>query len=486
MTQAIPASLLGSIHAQMIDDPQLPRDNPTTSFWQIPPHPNLSKIQSAELPQRTEYAIIGSGVTGCSIAKNLLELSPSGYVTVFEARLLCSGATGRNGGLLTSFVPSDFTTLSEHLGVEQAVKIARFANRTLDKMHELGNASKEFKSASEVRRVRDVVCFGDAESFQAGKKSMALYEEHVPEDRGTFEVLSAKEARLKYNVKESFGAIIFNCGAFWPYRLITAIWAQLRSQHSTRLSIETKTPITAISIDSQSDSKYPYVLTTPRGTVRAAQVIHATNGYTGHLLPKLRGAIFPVRGTMSTQKPPAAFGNFGNERAWSFTHRPRFDSETNVLELGLYYSNQNPKSGDVFIGGESARLDEIFAADDTTISVPSKDNISSIMTKLFTYEEPAEVRKVWSGIMGFTADHMPLVGKVPASITGRGDGEWIAAGFNGYGMPQCWSSGEAVAKMILGIDASDFLPDVFLATEERLGNAERMDPKAFLGRLLGL
>lgn len=196
MASSTPTSMLSNaVHAQILDDPQLPRINPTASFWQLPPHP-LSSTQSAELPQITDYAIIGSGVTGCSIAKNLLELSPLGSVTAFEARSLCSGATGRNGGLLTSYVPGEFTSLMEHLGVEQAVKIARFANRTLEKMHELGNSSPEFREASEVRRLRGIICFKDEISFEAGKKSVALYEEHLREDRGKFEVLSAEEALL--------------------------------------------------------------------------------------------------------------------------------------------------------------------------------------------------------------------------------------------------------------------------------------------------
>jgi glycine/D-amino acid oxidase-like deaminating enzyme len=38
---------------------------------------------------------------------------------------------------------------------------------------------------------------------------------------------------------------------------------------------------------------FDYVLTTPRGTVRAAKVFHCVNGFTGHLLPKLRGPLFP-------------------------------------------------------------------------------------------------------------------------------------------------------------------------------------------------
>ncbi len=93
-------------------------------------------------------------------------------------------------------MPSDYKSLSESFGHEQAVAIARFANRTLEKMHELGNSSEEFKEASEVRRLRDVVCFQDEESFKDARESHLLYEEHVPEERGKTMILTAEEAYL--------------------------------------------------------------------------------------------------------------------------------------------------------------------------------------------------------------------------------------------------------------------------------------------------
>jgi glycine/D-amino acid oxidase-like deaminating enzyme len=155
-------------------------------------------VQSEELPPCTDYAIIGSGVTGCSIAKTLLEeSSPSPKacsVTVFEARTLTSGATGRNGGVLASFVPGDYKILSERFGHDQAVEIARFANSTLEKMHRLANSSEELKEASEVRRTMDVLCVEDEEAFQAAQESLSLYEEHVPEERGKAQYLTAQEA----------------------------------------------------------------------------------------------------------------------------------------------------------------------------------------------------------------------------------------------------------------------------------------------------
>jgi glycine/D-amino acid oxidase-like deaminating enzyme len=193
---------------------------------------------------------------------------------------------------------------------------------------------------------------------------------------------------------------------------------------------------------------------------------------------------------MSTQRAPQLFGRHGTELSWSFSNPPNFDPQTGVLEAGLYYSNQNPKSGDIFIGGEKVPIDEIIVSDDSTVNEISKENISTVLPRFFAKgwaeSEKPEIRKVWSGIMGFTADHLPLVGKLPVSVTGRGEqgGEWIAAGFNGYGMAQCWSSGEAVAKMMLGEDVSDFLPNSYLATEERLLNEEKMSAKAALNHLI--
>ena len=137
-------------------------------------------------------------------------------------------------------------------------------------------------------------------------------------------------------------------------------------------------------------------------------------------------------------------------------------------------------------------MDEMLVSDDSVVNEISKENISSVLPRFFakgwTDGEEPEIRKVWSGIMGFTADHLPLVGKLPISVTGRGEegGEWIAAGFNGYGMPQCWSSGEAIAKMILGEEVSDFLPDSYLASEGRLLNKNKMSPQAGLKRFLDI
>lgn len=78
--------------------PGLPRDGPTISYWQDPPSDIADHRTTEELPAVSDYAIIGSGISGAFIAYNLLTKKPNASVLLLEARQATSGATGRNGG----------------------------------------------------------------------------------------------------------------------------------------------------------------------------------------------------------------------------------------------------------------------------------------------------------------------------------------------------------------------------------------------------
>ena len=113
------------------------------------------------------------------------------------------------------------------------------------------------------------------------------------------------------------------------------------------------------------------------------------------------------------------------------------------------------------------------------------------------------VKAFWTGIVAISADSVPWVGRVPASVSGRCEpttttgflkgqepatkasqhtalpGEWISAGYSGEGMVHAWLCGRAVARMVLGIDESDTkgpkLPAPFLITDKRVKKAKIED-----------
>lgn len=154
------------------------------SAWQVPPHPSLASVQSRDLPDFTDFAVIGSGITGCSVTKALLE-SPSSVnsrVTVLEARTLVSGATGRNGGHLVTASGHTFGPLAEQHGAEAAREITRFSIMNIEHLMRL---VREFDPAlqeeCQIRDVLKVMAVGDDETWASAKSSVLGFQDKVPE-----------------------------------------------------------------------------------------------------------------------------------------------------------------------------------------------------------------------------------------------------------------------------------------------------------------
>ncbi|CAG9957029.1 unnamed protein product [Clonostachys rosea f. rosea IK726] len=456
------AAVLEYISKAILEDPGLPRKNPTVSSWQIPEHPTVASIQSTTLPECTDVVIIGSGITGCSVAKTLLEHQTRGlHVTVLEARTLVSGATGRNGGHLVTASGHTFGPLAEQHGIEAAKQVTKFSLLNIEAiMKMVRKMDKEFQDHCQLRDVLKVMAVGDEETWANATSSVLNFQKNVTEHNEYHSIVEKHAVPERWNIKNSVGAVEHKAGAVWPYRLITGIFERLLKKYPGRLAVETHTPATDVQ-HLEKDKEYPYTVTTPRGTIKAKRIIHCTNGHASHLLPKLAGRIYPFRGTMSVQKPGPLLKSGKGSRSWSLSHKPSLDPRTGLYITGLYYLQENPLTSRIWIGNETAYLRNILTSDDTYVPDEARAALSTILPKLFLKgwgnEETAEIESMWSGTQGHTADNLPVVGKIPASLTGSAtDSEqWIAAGFNGYGMDKCWLTGEALVRIMLGEDHID-------------------------------
>jgi len=107
--------------------PGYPHPNPCMSFWLqgLRGSGSLLGYRSTEaLPQSTEVAIIGSGISGAATAYFILTgPNPPKSVVMLEARELCYGATGRNGGHCRPDCYRGYTGYKKQFGKEQAMKI---------------------------------------------------------------------------------------------------------------------------------------------------------------------------------------------------------------------------------------------------------------------------------------------------------------------------------------------------------------------------
>lgn len=246
------------------------------------------------------------------------------------------------------------------------------------------------------------------------------------------------------------GAISYKAGALWPYRLVTSTWNDLLKRYPN-LTISTHTPVSSITSNNDTTSA-PYIVHTSRGPLRAKHILHATNGYTGHLNPALRGCLTGVIGHMTAQNPGSGFEPVCHGgRSWSVVYANGFDYVTQRPD------GEDGSAGDLMLGGGLFRskdegLDQIGVWDDGRMDAFPLMHLRGSMATIF---EPkwgvgGELKGAWTGIMGFTGDMLPFVGRLPLA-----SGQWLAAGFNGEGMVWAWLSGVAVAVMMLGLEEED-------------------------------
>jgi hypothetical protein len=186
-----------SIVETLKKDPGLPSQKPTTSYWQVPPHPVLSKLQSPTLPSETDVVIIGSGITSASIAHHLLSADPTIRVVVLEARAVSSGATGRNGGHILELPYEEYSQLVALLGKEQAKKVVAFR---LSHLKELLHFAKTVLSAEaaadcEIRAVETVEAVLDESTWQKLKIEVKHFLDDFPEYKNEWKLWEKEDAR---------------------------------------------------------------------------------------------------------------------------------------------------------------------------------------------------------------------------------------------------------------------------------------------------
>ena len=75
--------------------PGIPQLNESKPYWAFPQSPIGEHGKEAKLPEYADVVVIGSGITGTSVARCLLENDELLTIVMLEARDTCSGATAR-------------------------------------------------------------------------------------------------------------------------------------------------------------------------------------------------------------------------------------------------------------------------------------------------------------------------------------------------------------------------------------------------------
>lgn len=460
--------------------PVAPRSNPTSSYWQDPPHQYATHRTTSDLPCSASTVIIGSGITGASIAYNLLAQHGSSSVLMLEARTACSGATGRNGGHTKSASYRAFLDNVQDQGEEEAAKIVRFEYNCMKAVHAFAREQKIDCDSWEGETV-DIIY--DQGHWVQAKKAITemkrILGDGDPAAQQRFHDASVTEE--KYLVGGALGSVSYEAGSINAYKFVMGV---LELALSKGLNLQTETAVTSINRP-ETDQK-GWVLETSRGLVRAERVVLATNGYTSYLYPPTRGIIVPLRGTVAAMRPGTSLRQ-GLQSTYSFIY-------ANGYEYMIFRPAGSTFAGDLVIGGCSTKvpkegLYEWGTTDDTTmdpeIAQCVMDSAAQYFGSHWGKDHPSgRIRKQWTGIMGYSSQGFPLVGPVPDERD-----LWIAASFQGSGMVLCYQTAKALVTMMNGGDdqkLDGWFPRPFRMSRERLkhkfrGRLHESSPLKFEG-----
>ncbi|KAG9561108.1 FAD dependent oxidoreductase superfamily, partial [Aureobasidium melanogenum] len=429
----------------------------TESFWRADLH-ELDDYRSTEqLPQQSDIVIIGAGYAGVATAYHLLESGSKASITLLEARSACSGATGRNGGHLRPDLYGHIPTYIDRHGLEAGAEIAEFEAAHVTAIKNVV-AKENIDCDFVITRTTDVWCNADA-----ADKAKATYDKMVAyglKHMDDVHFVMGKDAEGISGIKHAKACATYTAGTIWPYKFIMTLLGILRDRG---VNIQTHTPVNTISASSDGQ----WTVSTSRGDIKTQKVVHATNAYTKTLLPEYEKNIVPCKGICCHIAVPE--GDVAPLVGNSYIIREQGDPS--VLSYLIPRSD-----GGIIVGGSQAVFKPHHEqwynnTDDAELIEASKDYYTNYMQNNFRGwdNSKAEVKKIWTGVMGYSYDSNPHIGEVPGK-----PGQYILSGFNGHGMPVIWLSAEGVSDMIhAGKKFEETkVPRAFKTTQERMDKAK--------------
>ncbi|MEU0204225.1 MULTISPECIES: FAD-binding oxidoreductase [unclassified Streptomyces] len=383
-----------------------------TPYWldTAPQGPDRSRTQ---IGGSVDVAIVGAGLTGLSAALHLARKGAN--VHVFEKDTIGFGASGRNGGMATTGLSIGFRSAVARYGFDTAKAYLMAYHDAVDTLEKL---------------IRDENI--DCDFARTGKLNLASKPAHFEGLRKTHEIMSGRlglETRLipKSELRSEIGSDAYHGG------MVEARSAGLHVGKFTKglaeagarigVTLHEKAPVEKVTRLGGTRHE----LVTPRGTVRADQVLVATSGYTSRPFRWHQVRIAPVGSFIIVTEP------LGKDVCDLLLPNRRMAS--NSMNL-LNYFRITPDHR-LLIGGRAR-----FAGSDQQSDAKSGRILHKTMTEVFPQLTNARVDYCWGGLVDMSMDRMVHAGEH--------DGLFYSLGYSGHGVQMATHMGKQMAEYMNG------------------------------------
>ena len=370
-----------------------------------------AELPDTPLPRDVPVLIVGAGYAGLNAA---LELAKHGVESlVLDAAEPGFGGSTRNGGMVSGGVNVGKRMLNKALSPDEAKPF-------------LNDAADAFTHVEQLIADNSIDCGWHKQGYFLG----AWCESHYDGMAKKVDMLNAEAASGAFMVprevqRENIGSDYYHGGMVVSRaaHLHPALFFKglLELALNAGVTIASRTPVNGM----VQESNGSWQVKTPRGVVRAGQVIIATNGYTGDVTPQLKRRVVPVGSyIIATEELPP-------DLAQSLSPRNRSFADTRRV---LTYYRLSPDGRRLIFGGRAK-----FGFSDPTETAPL---LHRFMTDRFPQLRGVKISHAWTGNVAFTLDELPHMGKL--------DGLHFALGCNGSGIAMMSYLGRETARKILG------------------------------------
>ncbi|MEO9273734.1 FAD-binding oxidoreductase [Marinomonas sp. 5E14-1] len=406
---------------------RLPKD-PGPSAWNsiIEPETGYDSIVN---DIETDWVIVGGGWAGLAAARRLSQLLPKDEtITVLEAKRIAEGPAGRNSGFMID-LPHDLNSEAYAGNSDNDLKQIKLNRHAIDFAE---SAAIEYNMPKAVFSRPGKIT---AASTAQGVKHIKSYSQHLAEMGESFELKDADSMRgitgssfYMAGLKTEGGAMVH------PAAYIRAFANGLRS----RVQIFENSPVLELKTGSS------HVLSTPKGKVKARNVILAVNGHIQSFgfFPKRLMHVFTYA-SMTRKLSSTELQLLGGEPDWSLL--PADPMGTTVRKISDYSG-----SGDRIIVRNLATMNQSLEAPINDMKRAEFMQDRSFKNR-FPMLQNVDMEYRWGGRLCLSLNAMPAFGELESRV-------WSACCQNGLGTVKGTLSGIAAAEQAV-LGSSDFLTD---------------------------